>query len=118
MATVSDLGADNIVNSMNDPMPGSNPEAELGHLWSAAVVARVREETSKPVRGKLVIVLERLAALYPAAGPRAVMQELWGNEQSALEGPVIVLIPGTLTEPRVYSFVNQREEFMYRGDIL
>lgn len=118
MATVSDLGAENIVSSMNDPMPGSNPEAELGHLWIAAVVARVREETSKPARGKLVIVLERLAALYPAAGPRAVMQELWGNEQSALEGPVIVLIPGTLTEPRVYSFVNQREEFMYRGDIL
>ena len=118
MTTVSDLGADNILNSMNDPMPGSNPEAELGHLWTAAVVARVREEMSKSTHGKLVITLERLAALYPAAGPRAIMQELWGSEQSILEGPVIVLIPGTLTEPRVYFFVNQREEFMYRGDIL
>ena len=38
--------------------------------------------------------LERLAALYPAAGPRDVMQRLWDSAQSLLNGPVVVLIPG------------------------
>lgn len=118
MATVQDLGAENIVGVMADPMPGSSPETELGHLWVAATAVKVREEACRPSTGKVVVVLERLAALYPVTGPRAVMQELWGSEQQALEGPVVVLIPGTLVEPRVYSFVNQREEFMYRGDIL
>jgi hypothetical protein len=65
-----------------------------------------------------VVVLERLAALYPATGPRAVMQALWDSEQSSLDGPVVVLIPGRIEEPRVYAFVNQQRELMYRGDIL
>jgi hypothetical protein len=46
------------------------------------------------------------------------MQRLWDQERSFLSGPVIVLIPGTLIERNVYSFLNQRDELMYRGDIL
>ena len=63
MAIVQDLGAENIVSAMADPMPGSSPEAELGHLWVAAITARVREEACRPSAGKIVVVLERLAAL-------------------------------------------------------
>jgi hypothetical protein len=47
-----------------------------------------------------------------------LMQRLWDKEQESLEGPVVILIPGTLTEPRRYSFLNQVDEYMYRGDIL
>jgi len=68
--------------------------------------------------GKPVIVLKSLAALYPVTGPQMLMQRLWDREQESLEGPVVFLIPGTLTEPRRYSFLNQEDEYMYRGDIL
>lgn len=118
MSVVSKLGANHIVGAMEDPMPGSNPELDLGHMWITAVARAVCEKGAKPTAKKPVIVLERLAALYPAAGPRAVMQELWGNEHCLLDWPVVFLIPGTLIDRRIYAFVDQREEFMYRGDIL
>jgi len=56
--------------------------------------------------------------LYPAAGPRDVMQRLWDSAQSALNGPVVVMIPGHVLESRTYRFVGERDEFMYRGDLL
>jgi hypothetical protein len=117
-SVIGELGAENIVEALTDPMPGASPESELGSMWASALAARVKEAAVGRGRGRPVVVLERLAALYPATGPRAVMQNLWDSEQRALEGPVIVLIPGTLVEARVYHFVDQREEFMYRGDIL
>ena len=117
-SVVDDLGAENVVEVLTNPMPGASPEAELGSMWTTALAARVKELSAGRGRGRTVVVLERLAALYPATGPRAVMQNLWDCEQEALEGPVIVLIPGTLVEPRVYLFLDRREEFMYRGDIL
>jgi hypothetical protein len=118
-AVIEELGGENIVNAIAHPMPGSNPEAELASMWIAALEAKVKEcGTYPPLHGKIVIVLESLAALYPATGPRDVMQRLWDQNQSFLSGPVVVLIPGTLIERKVYSFLNQRDELMYRGDIL
>src|SRR5262245_30982621 len=38
---ISEIGAANIVSSMDDPMPGSDPQAELGELWVTAVAAAV-----------------------------------------------------------------------------
>jgi hypothetical protein len=118
MAVLDEFGAENVVQSMADPMPGSSPEAELGNMWVAAVAAEVRSKAEKRGQEKPVVVLERVGALYPVTGPRAVMQLLWDSEQRSLEGPVVVLIPGILREARVYMFMNQHEEFMYRGDIL
>jgi hypothetical protein len=46
------------------------------------------------------------------------MQTLWDSDHAALDGPVVLLVPGVLIEARVYRFVGQVEEFMYRGDIL
>jgi len=115
---VRELGVNAVVDSMKDPMPGSDPTTELGSMWNAAVVASVRQAFTQPTSGRPLVVLERLAALYPASGPRAVMQTLWDTEHAALKGPVMLLIPGVLIEARVYSFVGQVEEFMYRGDIL
>jgi hypothetical protein len=115
---VRQFGADALVDSMSDPMPGSDPTSELGTMWTRAVVASVREAVARPGTGRSVVVLERLAALYPASGPRAVMQALWDSDHAALEGPVVLLVPGVLVEARVYRFVGQVEEFMYRGDIL
>jgi hypothetical protein len=115
---VRQFGAETLVDSMKDPMPGSDPTSELGSMWTNAVATSVREAAGKSGPGRPVVVLERLAALYPASGPRAVMQTLWDSDHAALEGPVVLLVPGVLVEARVYRFVGQVEEFMYRGDIL
>jgi hypothetical protein len=113
-----EIGTENIVATFQDPMPGSEPATELGQMWVNAVAEQVRKAAVSDGRGKIVVVLEHLAALFPVAGPRAVMQQLWDHEQSCLDGPVIVLIPGSLKEPRWYLFVDSRGELMYRGDIL
>ncbi len=118
MAVVDELGGDNIVGAIAEPMPGSSPETELGIMWINSLVHTVKERAKQNGDEKGVVVLERLAALYPATGPRALMQSMWDSEQSSLDCPVVVLIPGTLVESRVYSYLNQRVEFMYRGDIL
>jgi hypothetical protein len=65
-----------------------------------------------------VIVLQYLAALYPVTTPRALMQKMWESKNISTDYPVIFFIPGTLTQKRVYSFLNRGEELMYRGDIL
>lgn len=116
---IDQLGGENIVNAITQPMPGSNPETELAIMWLTALEEKVKELGSHPPpQGKIVIVLECLTALYPATGPRDLMQRLWDHNQRFLTGPVVVLIPGTLIERKVYSFLNQRDELMYRGDIL
>ena len=117
-AVMADLGAENIVGSLADPMPGSDPQADLGQLWINAVADAVKTRLAEPGQGKPVASMERLAALYPAAGPRDVMQILWDCAQSSLDGPVIVLIPGQIVEARTYSFLGCHDEFMYRGDLL
>jgi hypothetical protein len=117
-AAVDELGCENVVDAMASPMPGSNPETDLAILWINAVAARVRELATHSPGGRPVVVLEALAALYPVAGPRDVMQQLWDSGQCVISCPVVVLIPGTLVERKVYSFLNCRDELMYRGDIL
>ena len=115
---LAEIGAENVVDSIQDPMPGSDPKSELGHLWVKAVAETVERELSLSGSRKPVASLHRFAALFPAAGPRDVMQLLWGSAQSTLVGPVIVLIPGHVVESRTYAFVGRRDEFMYRGDLL
>ncbi|MBI5514928.1 MAG: hypothetical protein HY909_14225 [Deltaproteobacteria bacterium] len=115
---VDRFGVSAMVDAMSDPMPGSDPASELCSLWTNAVATEVREAVTRPDAGRPVVVLERMAALYPVSGPRAVMQTLWDGDHAALEGPAILLIPGVLVEARVYRFLGKSEEFMYRGDIL
>lgn len=115
---VDEIGAADIVESLEEPMPGSDPQAELGNMWATAIANAVRERLAEPGVGKPVVSLERLAALCPACGPRDIMQRLWDSAQSALEGPVVVMVPGRLNGPRTYSFVGMKDEFMYRGDLL
>lgn len=117
-SVVAQFGAEPLVSSMTEPMPGSDPTSELGSMWTNAVAASVREAVSQPGEGRPIVVLKHLAALYPASGPRAVMQTLWDSDHASLDGPVVLLLPGVLIEARVYRFVGQVEEFMYRGDIL
>jgi hypothetical protein len=117
-AAVDELGCENIVDAMVSPMPGSNPQTELAVLWINAVASRVKELSTQGTSGRPVVALQALAALYPVAGPRDVMQQLWDSADAVTNVPVIVLIPGTLLERKVYSFLNCRDEVMYRGDIL
>ncbi|MBN1485982.1 MAG: hypothetical protein JXA37_14810 [Chloroflexia bacterium] len=115
---VAEMGAENIVSVLTQPMPGSDPHAELGRLWLNAITDAVRSALAEPGHGKPVISLERLAALFPVAGPRDVMQSLWDEAHTLLNGPVVVLIPGILQDARTYRFVGRKEEFMYRGELL
>lgn len=115
---ISEIGAENIVDSIKNPMPGSDPVSELGHLWTTAIVDSIKKSFSDSSSDKPVVSLERLSALYPAIGPRNIMQALWDSNQEALGGPVVVLIPGSFHTTRTYLFVDKKKEFMYRGDIL
>lgn len=117
-SVVNDIGAVNIVDAINNPMPGSNPESEIGRLWIDAVLNTVKVSLESKRNVNSVVILEKLAALYPAAGPRDIMQTLWDNPNFSLTGPVVVLIPGYHRGFRTYSFLGLRDEFMYRGDVV
>ena len=112
------IGTAHIVESLADPMPGSDPQADLAREWIRTVVADVHQAHDQAKAGRPVVTITRLAALYPAAGPRAVMQELWDSDQAILERPIVLLIPGSHRGPRTYAFLDLREELMYRGDLL
>jgi hypothetical protein len=114
---VAELGSEHVVASITDPMPGSNPEAELGRMWITAITNEIHDLLDNSQADWPVVALQHVAALYPATSPRALLQALWDSPKP-LRGPVIVLIPGTLTEARVYSFLNKVSEVMYRGDII
>ena len=118
MKVVHQLGVENIVETLENPMPGSNPETELASMWLSEIVNEVKNNLSVPTSKKTVIVLSKLAALYPATGPRSLMQALWDTNDLVLDNPVIIFIPGRLVEPRVFEFLGKTRELMYRGDIL
>lgn len=112
------LGIEDIISSQEDPMPGANPETELASLWISEIIASIQTKLDEH-RGKPpVLVIEKTAALYPVAGPRFLLQQLWDLHSRMIQCPVVVFIPGRLLEQRVYHFLNTKEEFMYRGDIL
>lgn len=119
MSQVDSIGIDSIINILKEPMPGSNPENELGQMWVSAIVDSIRAKYESADKSRrTVIFLTRLGALYPASGPRMVMQALWDNPANILAGPIVFLIPGSLIEARVYKFLDLVEEFMYRGDVV
>jgi len=119
MAQIDTIGIDGIVNILKDPMPGSNAENELGQMWVSAIVDSIRSKYESADKSRRTIIfLTRLGALYPASGPRMVMQALWDNQMSMLLGPIVFLIPGSQVEARVYRFLDRVEEFMYRGDVV
>ncbi len=115
---ISDIGSENIVDCLSDPMPGSDPISDLGQLWVNAVAEAVGSAFLNSRANKPVVSMGRLAALYPAIGPRDIMQALSDSNQATIKGPVIVLIPGSLEGPRTYAFLDIKKEFMYRGDLL
>ncbi len=114
----NEIGLETVLETLEDPAPGSDPKQELANVWLTKIAEEIQEAFGEMHADKPVIVLKSLAALYPVTGPQMVMQRLWDKEQESLEGPVVLLIPGTLTEPRRYSFLNKVDEYMYRGDIL
>jgi len=112
---IDDIGLDNITSVLADPMPGSDPCSELAARWVLRIVDEVRKSAANVERP--IVVLHQLAALFPIAGPRDVMQSLW-DDQQRLDYPVVFLVPGSLSGARTYAFLGKREEFMYRGDLL
>jgi hypothetical protein len=111
-------GPQAVADLMSNPMPGSDPAAELARVWLAAISRTVREALGGGGSGRPVAVLERLAALHPVTTPRALMQALWDEDQSTLNGPVVLLVPGRIVQAKNYLFLGAKDEFMYRGDIL
>jgi len=117
---IEELGAPNVVQALQEPMPGANPLNDLSTMWAKAIAAAVRQAFAEAASqsGKPAVSLERCAALHPVMGPRDMMQSLWASDQQFLDGPVVVLIPGTVVGPRTYEFLDIRTEFMYRGDLM
>jgi hypothetical protein len=113
-----EVGADAVVELMNNPMPGSDPTAELARVWLRSITEAVRDALRNARPGRPVAVLERLAALHPVTTPRALMQTLWDDEHASLISPVVLLIPGRVIHAKNYLFLGDIEEFMYRGDML
>ena len=117
--SVQGLGGPEVVaDLMSNPMPGSDPSAELARLWLGAISHVVREAFRNSGAGRPVAVLKRLAALHPVTTPRALMQALWDEDHASLNGPVVLLVPGRIVHAKNYLFLGERDEFMYRGDIL
>jgi hypothetical protein len=117
---VAGLGAPNVVEALRHPMPGSDPLADLNTMWAKAIVEGVRQAFAQAGSGagKPAVSLERCASLHPVMGPSDMMRALWGGDSKILEGPVIVLIPGSVVGPRTYEFLDIGTEFMYRGDLI
>ena len=117
---VTELGGPNVVEALRHPMPGSDPLNDLNTMWAKAIAEAVRQAFAQAGSGggKAAVSLERCAALHPVMGPRDMMHALWGSDSQTLQGPVIVLIPGTVVGPRTYEFLDIRSEFMYRGDLI
>jgi len=116
---LEEVGLDTIIESLEDPFLTADARADLGRLWLDRVQGEIRAlSSSRDGSGRPVIVIESIAALYPAAGPFMLMQTLWNDEQTRIEAPVLVPIPGTLEGPRSYRFLDRDVELMYRGDLL
>jgi hypothetical protein len=82
MRVVDEFGVDTIVSNFEDPMPGSDPKAELGRQWVESIAADIHKLSAHSSGGALpLVVVERTAALYPAATPRSVMQAVWDTEK-------------------------------------
>lgn len=114
----ADIGADNIVQAIEHPMPGAFPQDELGEQFVGVLADAILSQGPAASNTRRIVSVERLAALYPACGPRDLMQSLWDRAHSALDVPVILLVPGHIREVRTYSFLGLKDEFMYRGDLL
>jgi hypothetical protein len=59
MQVVAEIGVEVIMDTISQPMPGSNPESEPGQMWLEAVVAKVQQHISLAGSG------ERGAKLFP-----------------------------------------------------
>jgi hypothetical protein len=117
-SVLADFGIDNVLEALRDPCPAPIPRrisaAPGSGPWSTPSTATSRRRAA-------VAQSSASSASPPctrSAARSILMQQMWDSAQSDLAGPVLVLIPGTRVASRVYSFVDLREEFMYRGDLI
>ena len=116
---IDEIGLETVIGSLEDPFTIADAQADLGRLWLDRARQEVRALADLRDRpGRPVIVIESIAALYPAAGPFMLMQTLWNDEEARIDAPVLVPIPGSLEGPRSYRFLDRDVELMYRGDLL
>jgi len=115
---INDLGVENIVESYNDPMVGSDPQADLGKMFIDAIVAEIEKINSDIHKGKLLISIEKTAALHSATDPGILLNRLWNSKSGTIKCPIIILIPGTNKGNHSFSFLDRQDIFMYRGDLL
>ena len=115
---IEDLGPENLITAQEDPMPGADPDAELANLWVSEIIATIEGKLAAHTGKPPVLVIEKTAALHPVTGPRFLLQQLWDLHSQKIQCPVVIFIPGRLIDQRVYLFLNTKEEFMYRGEIL
>jgi hypothetical protein len=116
-SVLSDLGEDNVVESLNDEEWGTSAREDLNRLWVSAIADEVRLKMMEESPGKPVLSIEHISALYPASGPWDVMQRLWNDAELSLDCPVIVLIPGDAYRTRGITASSTRRTSSCIGEI-
>lgn len=115
---ISNLGINEAIDAINNPMRGNSPYNGLAELFIDDTIEIIKEKLSNPSNKKPILVLKKLDALFPVTTPHTLFQNLWDIHGNILKCPVVCLIPGKNSNGRSYLFLNEIQELMYRGDLL
>ena len=64
-SVLSDIGVDNVVDSLNDSEWRVSAAEDLARLWVSAIADEVRLKMREASSGKPVLSIEHISALYP-----------------------------------------------------
>ena len=111
------IGLDRVVDLLENPMIGEDPNKALGLRWENAAIKRMIEICQEKEDKKVILYMTKLSALHPATTPKNILQKLWNNIDK-ITVPVVLFLPGTEQEARTYLYLDKVKEYVYRGDII
>lgn len=117
-SSISNIGINDVLDAVNNPMPGNSPYNDLADIFINDTIEIIKEKLSNHSNKKPILVLKKLDALFPVTTPYTLFQNLWDIHGNILKCPVVCLIPGKNSNGRSYLFLNEIQELMYRGDLL
>jgi hypothetical protein len=94
--------------------PGALQEFGIGEALAEALVERI-VAAEQQIAGPGVIMLTRLAALYPFVLPNVIQERLAGRR---VRLPVVFLVPGEDDDGGDYRFLGVEKARRYRGTYL